>query len=340
MHSLPKRHIAFALASLAVVAVVATMPQLLGEQVRSGIEGVGEANRAWLWLASLGFVLSLVGSACAWRSALGRCGGDTSRLDAAARDGAGSLVNALAPAKLGTALRIALFSRVLHGEGRLWTAGGIGTSVGVAHWVWLAAMLSFGAATGALPAYPIGIVALVAVLAIATAYLTRNWLPRGRVAHLLDAFRVFGRCPRAAGQMLGWIGLATIGRIAAATAIASAFGIEKPLLAAMLVVPALELAGTLPLTPGNIGVASAAAAFALKAHGVGADVAVSAGIAFGAVETISSMAFGAGSLLYLAGAVAPGAPPSARRWVTAAVSAIGCLALAAAFGATVLFPVV
>ena len=95
----------------------------------------------------------------------------------------------------------------------------------------------------------------------------------------------------------------------------------------MLVVPALELAGTLPLTPGNIGVASAAAAFALKAHGAGADVALSAGIAFGAVETIASIAFGAGSVLYLAGAVAPDAPPSARRWVTAAVSATGCLAL-------------
>jgi uncharacterized membrane protein YbhN (UPF0104 family) len=339
MPTLSRRHIAFALASLAVVAVVATMPQLLGDQVREGIDGVGEANRAWLWISGLGFALSLAASGCAWRSALGRCGGDTSRLDAAARYGMGSLANAFAPAKLGTALRIVLFSRVLHGEGRIWTSGGIGTSVGVAHWVWLAAMLTFGAATGALPAYPIAIVAAVAAVAIATAYLARNSRRGGRIAHLFDAFRMFGRCPRAAGQMLGWIGLATLGRIAAATAIASAFGIENPLLAAMLVVPALELAGTLPLTPGNIGVASAAAAFALKAHGVGADVAVSAGIAFGAVETITSIAFGAGSVLYLAGAVAPGAP-SARRWVTAAVSATGCLALAAAFGATVLFPVV
>jgi uncharacterized membrane protein YbhN (UPF0104 family) len=109
MRTLPKRHIAFALASLAVVAVVATMPQLLGDQVREGIEGVGDANRAWLWIAGLGFVSSLVASACAWRSALGRCGGETSRLDAAARYGAGSLLNAFAPAKLGTAFSIALF---------------------------------------------------------------------------------------------------------------------------------------------------------------------------------------------------------------------------------------
>ena len=246
---------------------MATMPQLLGDQVRDGIEGVGEANRAWLWIAGLGFVGRSWPRRAPGALRSAAAAATTSRLDAAARYGTGSLANALAPAKLGTALRIALFSRVLHGEGRIWTAGGIGTSMGVAHWVWLAAMLTFGAATGALPAYPIGIVALVAVVAIATAYLARNWLPTRRIAHLFDAFRVFGRCPRAAGQMLGWIGLATLGRIAAATAIASAFGIEKPLLAAMLVVPALELAGTLPLTPGNIGVASAAAAFALKAHG-------------------------------------------------------------------------
>jgi uncharacterized membrane protein YbhN (UPF0104 family) len=336
MLTLSKRHVAFALASLAVVALVATMPQLLGDQVREGVEGVGEASRAWLWTASLGFVLSLVASGWAWRSAVLRCGGDTSRLDSASRYGAGSLLNAFAPAKLGTALRFGLFSRVLHGEGRIWTAGGIGTAVGIAHWLWLAAMLTFGAATGVLPTWPIGIVALVVGVATATAWFARDSRAGSRTAHVLDAFRVFGRCPRAAGQVLGWIGVATLGRIAAATAIAAAFGIEDPLLAAMLVVPALELAGTLPLTPGNIGVASAAAAFALRAHGAGADVALSAGIAFGAVETITSIAFGAGSVLYLGGAVAPGT----RRWATAAVGAAGCLALGAAFGATVLFPIV
>src|SRR5687767_10877335 len=101
MLALSKRHIAFALASLAVVALVATMPQLLGNEVRAGIDGVGEANRAWLWFAGLGFASSLVASGCAWRSALGRCGGDTSWLDAAARYGMGSLANAVAPAKLG-----------------------------------------------------------------------------------------------------------------------------------------------------------------------------------------------------------------------------------------------
>ena len=76
-------------------------------------------------------------------------------------------------------------------------------------------------------------------------------------------------------------------RLAAATAIAAAFGVEQPLVAALLIVRALDLAGILPLTPGNVGVASAAVAFALKAHGVGSEVALTAGIAFGAVETLT-----------------------------------------------------
>ena len=239
-----KRQLALGLASLAIVAVIASMPQLLGDQVREGFAGLDAANPAWLWTAAFGFALSLAASGCAWRSALLRCGGKTSRLDSAARYGCGSLLNSFAPARLGTALRFALFSRTLDGEGRLWTAGGVGTSVGVAHIVWLAALLAFGAVTGALPAWPLAIIALVVAVAVGVAYFTRSFHPRSRVAHALDAFRALGRCPRAAGQLLGWIGLATVGRLAAATAVCTAFGISRPLAAALLIVPALELAGT------------------------------------------------------------------------------------------------
>lgn len=331
-----KRHLALGLASLALVAVIASMPQLLGDQVREGFAGLATANPAWLWTASAGFCLSLAASGCAWRAALIRCGGRATRLDAAARYGCGSLLNSFAPARLGTALRFALFARVLEGEGRIWTAGGVGTSVGVAHIVWLAVLLTFGAATGTLPAWPLAIIGVVVAAAVLTAYLTRGSQPNSRIAHVFDAFRVLGRCPRAAGQMLAWIGLATAGRVLGATAIASAFGIPRPLAAALLIVPALELAGTLPLTPGNIGVASAAIVFALKAHGVGVDTALAAGIAFSAVETVTSIAFGVGSVLYLVG----GANPGFRRYALAGVSLTGCLALGAAFGLSVVMPLV
>ena len=124
-------------------------------------------------------------------------------------------------------------------------------------------------------------------------------------------------------------------RIAAATAIAAAFGVDKPLVAALLIIPALDLAGILPLTPGNVGVASAAVAFALKAHGVGSEVALSAGIAFGAVETLTTLALGCGKPLYFAGA-----RTDIRRWQPLRLASCGCFALAAAFGVTVIFPLV
>ena len=339
MHSIAvshKRQILLGLASLALLGVIASMPQLLGDQVRDGFAGLAAADPTWLWAAAAGFALSLAASGCAWRSALIRCGGEATRLDAAARYGCGSLVNSFAPARLGTALRFALFARVLHGEGRIWTAGGVGTSVGIAHIVWLALLLTFGAVTGTLPAWPLAIIGAIVAAAVVTAYVTRGSEANSRVAHVLDAFRALGRCPRTAAQMLGWIGIATAGRIIGATAIASAFGIPHPLAAALLIVPTLELAGTLPLTPGNIGVASAAIVFALKAHGIEGDTALAAGIAFSAVETLTSIAFGIGSVLYLVG----GATPGYRRYALAGVSLTGCLAVGAAFGATVLVPLV
>nr|MBA2461040.1 flippase-like domain-containing protein [Actinomycetota bacterium] len=228
-----------------------------------------------------------------------------------------------------------LFARVLDGEGRLWTTGGVAASVGAARLIWLALLLAFAAASGVLPVWPLALLALGVALAVAIALYARNRDPHGSAAHLFDAFRAFGRSPRAAGQLVAWIGLATAARVGAATAIAAAFGVERPLLAALLVVPALDLAGILPLTPGNIGVASAAVAFALHAHGAPADAAMAAGIAFSAVETVTSLAFGAASALYLAASV-----PGARRWTAAVAGATACLGLGVAFGATVVLPLV
>jgi uncharacterized membrane protein YbhN (UPF0104 family) len=266
---------------------------------------------------------------------LTRCGGTTTRADSAARYCTGSLVNAVAPARLGSAVRFALFSRTLPAEGRLWTTGGIATSLGAVRLLWLAVVLALGSLSGQLPRWPIALMLLGVAIATAVAWRARNSRPGTRFAHALDAFRVLGRCPRAAAQLAGWIGLGMALRLTAAAGIAAAFGVERPLAAALLIIPVLDLAGLLPITPGNVGVASAAVAFALTAHGAGSDVALSAGIAFGAVETLTTFALGCGSLLYFAGG-----RTEARRWRTAAVSVTGCLVLGAAFGATVLVPLV
>jgi len=332
---LRKRHLALFFGSIAALVAIAVMPQLLGERVADGIDGLAAAEAGWIWLAACAFGASLIASASGWASALTRCGGTTTRPDSTARYCTGSLVNAVAPARIGSAVRFALFSRTLPNEGRLWTTGGIATSLGAVRMLWLALVLALGSASGQLPRWPIALMVLGFGVAAAVAWRARSTRPGTRFAHALDAFRVLGRCPRAAAQIAGWIGLGMALRLAAAAGIVAAFGIDRPFAAALLIIPVLDLAGLLPITPGNVGVASAAIAFALTAHGAGSNVALSAGIAFGVVETLTTVVLGCGSLLYFAGC-----RTDARRWRTAAVSVSGCLALAAAFGATVLAPLV
>jgi uncharacterized membrane protein YbhN (UPF0104 family) len=332
---LRKRHLALFVGSIAVLVAIAATPGLLGERVAAGFDGLAAAEAGWLWLAACAFGASLLATASGWASALRRCGGTTTRPDAAARYCTGSLVNAVAPARLGSAVRFALFSRTLPSEGRLWTAGGIATCLASVRLLWLALVLALGSLSGQLPRWPIALMLLAVAGATTVAWRARNSQPGTRYAHALDAFRVLGRCPRAAAQIAGWIGLGMGLRIVAAAGIAAAFGIDRPLAAALLIIPVLDLAGLLPITPGNVGVASAAVAFALTANGAASDVALSAGIAFGVVETLTTFALGCGSLLYFAGG-----RTDARRWRTAVVSVTGCLALCAAFGATVLVPLV
>src|SRR5918911_1743612 len=87
--------------------------------------GIEDARPAWLWLAAFCFLAALVTTASAWRGAVGLCGGRLSRSDACARYGIGSLVNGVAPIRIGEAARVALFARVLDGEGKAWRMGGV-----------------------------------------------------------------------------------------------------------------------------------------------------------------------------------------------------------------------
>ena len=320
--------------SLALVAFVATSPALLGDQVRDGLAGLNDASPVWLWLAAFCFVASLASSGWAWRTVLLVCGGSLGYSDAAARYGVGCLVNSLAPAKIGTAVRIGLYATTLRGEGRLWTAGGVGTAVAAAQVFWLALLCAIAAAAGVLPAQPLLVLLGLLIAAAATAYVARRWRSTRRIAHALDAFRALGTSPRCVGALLAHTGLAMTGRLAAGAALAVAFGLDNPIAVAFLIVPAVELASFLPLTPpGNLGVTSAAVAFALRSKGIDGDLALATGIAFNAVEALASLAFGSAGALYVAGA-----QTGVRRWTTALVGATACAALAGAFGWTVLVP--
>ena len=62
--------------SIAALVAIVTMPQLLGDRVADGFDGLAAAEASWLWLAACAFGASLFASASGWASALTRCGGD------------------------------------------------------------------------------------------------------------------------------------------------------------------------------------------------------------------------------------------------------------------------
>jgi uncharacterized membrane protein YbhN (UPF0104 family) len=75
--------------------------------------------------------------------------------------------------------------------------------------------------------------------------------------------------------------------------------VQHPLAAALLVVPALELAGVVPLMPANAGIAGGAAAVAFHAGGMPMHAALAAGFIVHAVETGTALAIGSASAVTL-----------------------------------------
>jgi uncharacterized membrane protein YbhN (UPF0104 family) len=331
----PIRALPAAAGALAVLAVAASSPELLGSRVRAALHALGAADPRWLWLAGVGFSLSLVGAAGTWRCAIALCGGRIGLGDAAARFGAGSLVNTFVPARAGDAVRLALFSRTLEGE-RLWRAGGAFAAIEAARAAVLAALVVVGAAVGALPLWPLLLALGGIAAAIAVAFAVRGREAHSRAAHLLDAFRALGADPRAALRLVAWAAASYAPLLLAATAVGAALGIARPLVAALVIVPALAAASLFPLTPGNLGVTSGAVAMAFAAHGISFTHGLAAGFAFQAVESAVGLSFGLAGVAWLARYPSP----AVRRLVLLAGSAAALAAALGGLGATVLLPLV
>ena len=328
---LRRRHLVLAVLSTAILVVLVASPSLLGERVGDAIEGLGEARPAWLWTAAGCFVAMHVFTAIAWSTALRTCGTPTDHGDAVARYGVGSALNAIAPAHLGSAVRLVLFARVVGREGAIWTVGGASAAVGAIRSFWFSLLVAGAAIGGIVPVWPLALLGLVLLVAGVAVVVSPRLRFRARLAHVLDAFAALGRCPRTIAR----IGVLTLGSLAAkvagAAAVATSLGIDRPLLAALVIVPAVELAAAMPITPGNAGVASAAVAVALATQGVPATVALGAGIAFGAVEVLAAVGLGAAGALTLAG-------PAVRPAIRVAALGAGSAVLATAFAATVVLP--
>jgi uncharacterized membrane protein YbhN (UPF0104 family) len=184
-----------------------------------------------------------------------------------------------------------------------------------------------------LPRWPLLVIAALVAGAAAAALASRRLSRPTRFAQLMCAFRSLAASPRDLAIVSGWALAGAAAKVFAATAVVAAMGIDNPLRAALVLVPAVELAAILPVTPGNVGIASAAVALALGSQGVDHRTALSAGIAFGAVELLTGMVIGAAGALTLAG---PWVRPYVR--VAAVGAATGVAAIA--FGATVLLPAV
>jgi len=295
---------------LCALGAAVAMPQVLGSRVGSALGTLERADPRWLWLAGIAFTVSLVGSAGSWRSAIGLCGGRTSLADATARYGAGSLVNTFVPARAGDAVRLALFSRLVPGEHKIWTTGGAFLAVAAARAAVLGGIVAAGAVLGVVPWWP----SLVAVaLVVAAAVLAR------RARRHLEL--------REVACLAAWVLLSTAGRFAGAMAVSAAVGIHRPIVAALLILPALDVSGLVPLTPGNVGIASAAIAIAFRAHGVSFNHGLAAGITLQALETAVGLTVGTASVLWLA------PHPRPARRIALAAGVVGT-----ALGAAVLVP--
>jgi uncharacterized membrane protein YbhN (UPF0104 family) len=313
--------------------VLASTPQLLGSDVRRAFAGLEHARPIWLWAAAAGFVAALLCNGWVWRSAIGLVGGRIGRGRAVACYGVGSLVNTAAPARIGDAARIALFSRAFDGgSDRYWTTGGVFGAIGAARALVLGVLVLVASILGALPRWPLLVLGGFVTAALVAAFFARGRRPHRHVAHVLDAFRELARSPLGGARIVGWVAAATMARLGGTAAIAAALGLSHPLLAAVIIVPALDLATVVPLTPGNIGIASGTVAVALQSRGVDLTKALTTGIALQGIETAVSIAVGAGGALYLARF----GSATARRRALAVAGAAGVALLIGAFSATVL----
>jgi len=287
-------------AGVGLVAVRSGGPEL-GNAVRS----LGGARPDWIVVATLGFLSAAVATAAAWRSALTASAGAIGFVDTAARYAVGGLVNTFAPLRMGDAVRVGLLSRAFDRNGRVSKTTGVLAFLGVARIAALILLLLPAAALGILPAR----IPLLAcgTLAVATlgARLCAPRLVEGVVGRFLEAFRLIGRSPAATVRVLLWLLLSSASRVAAAAAAAAALGVARPIAAAVIIVPALELSSLFPLTPGNLGVTSGVVALALRAQGVDTTTALAVGIGFHAVETVVGISFGVAGAIRLASAGFP-----------------------------------
>lgn len=236
---------------------------------------LGHADRVLLSVSLLSFLAAPACSALAWRCALARRDGFVGRADAGARYGVGCLLNTLVPAHLGSGVRVALLTAALPRERRARAAAFCGGEVSLARTSATASLLA--ASLVPVAGAPICVAALLVL--------------RGTTR---------------------WAFAAALVRVAAVACALGALGVGAPVATALVLVPAIELAGLVQLAPANAGVLTAVAAFVLARRGNADTVAL--GLALHAVETTAGVAFGLASVVTLAALRLRRSPVSSPGW--------------------------
>jgi uncharacterized membrane protein YbhN (UPF0104 family) len=314
---------------LIAIASFVVAPGFLGPPLSHTLATLKHVHLIWLSAAAASLAAGVVCSACAWRRALHMCGGRIGRLDCGARYGVGSLVNSLLPGHLGGAVRIALFSRALTGNKRLWVAGGIPAAIGALRTTMLALLLVAEVAGGVLPVW-MGFAlggAGCAVVALCV-WARRSGRGESRLSHLLEAFRALSRSPRDTAWLLGWLALSVAAQVAGVAAVVESLGVRSPIAAALVIVPALAATSFASVLPAGIGVTSGAVALVLHQRGVDVTTALAAGIGLNAVELATGLTAGIASAFLL---TFPS--PAARRRTLVTVGACLSVVIASTVGA-------
>ncbi len=299
-------------------------------EVRRGVAAAAAADPRLELAAAAGFACSLAATALGWRLAFGALGARLSPLDSCARYAAGSIVNTLLPARLGDAARVALFGRSLpRREGWVLTSAGILGAMALCRGVVHALVIACAAFTGVVPLWPLASVAAAFAIVVTGLVVVHRRGRSVRIERLICASALLVSRPLLGLGLLGWSLLAVIARVVAAASVAAAVGLPSPFLTALVITAALDVAATLPLTPGGLGLTSGAISFALTTQGVPLPAALAAGLVFHLVETLTSLGFAA---CVLPPAVRPGAaanlaPKLVAAGVTAALVIVGASAL-------------
>jgi uncharacterized membrane protein YbhN (UPF0104 family) len=126
----------------AVVAPAVLGSHRVAQELRLALGQLGHADRGWMAVATASFTASLGFAVVCWWVVTRSCGARGGRLDAFFRFGVGALVQVLTPARLGDAVRIALYARTVDEESPVLRVGGAYAMLEAARAVALGLMLA------------------------------------------------------------------------------------------------------------------------------------------------------------------------------------------------------